>query len=152
MTVSLPASWSPRRSPLPDAPPRYSPFAGLRKAGLLRPATYERDKRRGTAHERGYDSRWQRTSRGYLDKHPLCVASKANGIIRAATLVDHIIPHRGDKKLFWDPTNWQALSDEAHNTIKKILEVRWDQGLISAAELRLDRPLPEFFALPPGGV
>lgn len=137
---------------MPDAPPRYSPFASLRKAGLLRPASYERDKRRGTAHERGYDSRWQKTSRGFLAKHPLCVASKANGIIRAAMVVDHIIPHRGDKKLFWDPGNWQALSDDVHNTIKKVLEARWEQGLIPAAELRLDRPLPEFFAPPPGGV
>lgn len=67
-------------------------------------------------------------------------------------VVDHIIPHRGDKKLFWDPGNWQALSDDVHNTIKKVLEARWEQGLIPAAELRLDRPLPEFFAPPPGGV
>jgi 5-methylcytosine-specific restriction protein A len=26
-------------------------------------------------------------------------------------VVDHIVPHRGDKKLFWDSSNWQALCD-----------------------------------------
>jgi hypothetical protein len=25
-----------------------------------------------------------------------------------ATDVDHIIPHRGDKKLFWNESNWQG--------------------------------------------
>lgn len=136
---------------MPEAVPRYSPFKHLREAGLIRPAARERDERRGTAHERGYGSRWQKTSKGFLARHPLCVASKANGVIRAATLVDHIIPHRGDMQLFWDPTNWQALSGEVHNTVKKVLEARWDQGIVTAAELRLDRPLPEFFAPPPGG-
>ncbi|MFG1378079.1 HNH endonuclease [Xanthobacter autotrophicus] len=24
-------------------------------------------------------------------------------------MVDHIIPHRGDKALMWDRSNWQAL-------------------------------------------
>ena len=32
-----------------------------------------------------------------------------------ATDVDHIIPHRGDKKLFWDSGNWQSLCHECHS-------------------------------------
>jgi len=35
-------------------------------------------------------------------------------VIRPATLVDHIIPHRGDNNLFWDEDNWQALCTECH--------------------------------------
>lgn len=54
-------------------------------------------------------------------------------------------------KLFWDSKNWQGVCGECHNVIKKVLEARWDQSLIAVADLRLDRPLPEFFALPPGG-
>jgi 5-methylcytosine-specific restriction protein A len=34
-----------------------------------------------------------------------------------ATDVDHIVPHRGDKKLFWDESNWQALC-HSHHSIK----------------------------------
>lgn len=30
-------------------------------------------------------------------------------------LVDHIIPHRGDKKLFWDERNWQGLCKKHHD-------------------------------------
>ncbi|WP_223251991.1 HNH endonuclease signature motif containing protein [Paracoccus mutanolyticus] len=36
--------------------------------------------------------------------HSCCVMCGAD-----ATLVDHIKPHRGDKALFWNWNNWQAL-------------------------------------------
>ncbi len=32
-----------------------------------------------------------------------------------ANVVDHITPHRGDKKLFWDENNWQALCKHHHD-------------------------------------
>ena len=35
--------------------------------------------------------------------------------ITPATVVDHIVPHRGDKKLFWDQSNWQPLCKEHHD-------------------------------------
>ena len=28
---------------------------------------------------------------------------------------DHIIPHRGDMRLFWDESNWQALCESWHD-------------------------------------
>jgi len=34
------------------------------------------------------------------------------GIIKPATDVDHVIPHRGNRSLFWDEENWQALCHE----------------------------------------
>ncbi|WP_295219971.1 HNH endonuclease signature motif containing protein, partial [Ruminococcus sp.] len=33
----------------------------------------------------------------------------------AATVVDHIIPHRGDPHLMWDESNWQALCKSCHD-------------------------------------
>jgi 5-methylcytosine-specific restriction protein A len=39
------------------------------------------------------------------------------GLYVRATDVDHIKPHRGDKKLFWDTSNWQALC-HSHHSIK----------------------------------
>jgi 5-methylcytosine-specific restriction protein A len=64
---------------------------------------------------RGYGGRWQRARRAYLQTNPLCVACRAEGRVAAATVVDHIVPHRGDQDLFWDETNWQALCIEHHN-------------------------------------
>ena len=51
----------------------------------------------------------------FLQAHPICVRCYAEGKITEATVVDHIIPHRGDMKLFWDKSNWQPLCEHHHN-------------------------------------
>jgi 5-methylcytosine-specific restriction protein A len=33
----------------------------------------------------------------------------------AATVVDHIVPHKGDKVKFWDSSNWQSLCKRCHD-------------------------------------
>ena len=38
-----------------------------------------------------------------------------NEVVIRATVVDHIKPHRGDQKLFWDQNNWQPLCKEHHD-------------------------------------
>lgn len=137
---------------MPEAPPRYSPFKRLREAGLIkRTAAKERDERRGSARERGYGTRWDKTSLGFRERHPLCCCCMANGVVKAATVVDHVVPHRGDMALFWDRSNWQGLCTGCHNVIKRTLELRWDRGQVTAEELKMDRRLPEWFAPPPGG-
>jgi 5-methylcytosine-specific restriction endonuclease McrA len=45
----------------------------------------------------------------------LCVACKARGIVRASELVDHIRPHNGDLRLFWDRSNWAAMCWSCHS-------------------------------------
>jgi len=30
-------------------------------------------------------------------------------------VVDHIVPHRGDRALFWDTSNWQPLCKPHHD-------------------------------------
>lgn len=32
-----------------------------------------------------------------------------------ATVVDHNIPHKGNKVLFWDVSNWQSLCKACHD-------------------------------------
>jgi 5-methylcytosine-specific restriction protein A len=83
----------------------------------LRQHRQQIDRARGTAAQRGYDARWQRYRREYLIEHPLCVnCLRANPpVIREATVVDHIKPHKGDYKLFWSPSNHQALCKQCHN-------------------------------------
>ena len=60
---------------------------------------------RPSANSRGYNSRWRRVRAAYLRKHPLCVRCMADGRYVKATVVDHIVPHRGDQKLIWDENN-----------------------------------------------
>jgi 5-methylcytosine-specific restriction protein A len=63
----------------------------------------------------GYTYRWQKFRESFLKKNPLCVECKKNGIVTVATDVDHIIPHRGDMKIFWQPGNHQALCRSHHS-------------------------------------
>lgn len=70
---------------------------------------------RESAHQRGYTSRWTKARNGYLNHHPLCVHCEAEGVVMEATIVDHIIPHKKDWKLFWDKDNWQALCKKHHD-------------------------------------
>jgi 5-methylcytosine-specific restriction endonuclease McrA len=50
----------------------------------------------------------------YLARNPLCVHCERVGRMTSATVVDHVIPHRGDRNLFWDMANWQALDADCH--------------------------------------
>lgn len=68
-----------------------------------------------SAAARGYNSRWRRESKKFLQLHPLCQECLRHGIATPATVVDHIVPHRGDPKLFWDKSNWQALCKKCHD-------------------------------------
>ena len=65
--------------------------------------------------DRGYGYAWQKARKAYLDAHPLCVECMRQGRYVKATDVDHIVPHRGDQKLFWDVGNWQALCHHCHS-------------------------------------
>jgi len=81
---------------------------------------------RTSASKRGYDSRWRKARKRFLKANPLCVEClKINRIVKA-TVVDHIIPHRGDKKLFWDENNWQALCKSCHDK-KTMTEDRYQE-------------------------
>ena len=75
---------------------------------------YEQE--RGSAAQRGYDVRWRKARLVYLAKHPLCVHCLNDGRATVATVVDHIVPHKGNQMLFWDgENNWQSLCEHHHN-------------------------------------
>ena len=68
-----------------------------------------------SAASRGYGTAWQKARKQYLEDHPLCVECMKEGRYVKATVVDHIVPHRGDEKLFWDRCNWQPLCKRCHD-------------------------------------
>jgi len=68
-----------------------------------------------SAAERGYDGKWRKARKSFLSRNPLCNRCKEKGLLVEATVVDHIIPHRGDKALFWDENNWQSLCKRCHD-------------------------------------
>lgn len=82
------------------------------------------DKTRPSASKRGYDRRWEAERKGYLKSHPFCAKCKEQGLKVLATVVDHKVPHRGDKVLFWSKSNWQGLCAHHHNSAKQSEERR----------------------------
>lgn len=82
---------------------------------------------------RVYGSRWAKARVTFLRDNPLCVMCQQQGRIEAATVVDHIEPHRlkealmsGNtvqigkaQKLFWDRKNWQSLCTSHHSSTKQ---------------------------------
>ena len=77
-----------------------------------------------TSTQRGYGYAWQRARAGYLRSHPLCRMCEAVGRYQAATVVDHITPHRGDQVVFWNSANWQSLCASCHSSAKQREENR----------------------------
>lgn len=89
--------------------------------------------RRPSARERGYDTKWQKERGAFLSQpeNQFCERCKAAGILNAGHLrmdgspqtnpkrmhlvVNHRIPHKGDKKLFWDRKNWEVACPDHHD-------------------------------------
>lgn len=90
-----------------------------------------RIERRGTAAERGYDSKWRTASEGYRAKYPWCAYCWLQGRGRVPNdLTDHLYPHgmrRGhitepQKALFWDKRYWVTSCHECHRGFKAQIE------------------------------
>ncbi|WP_280949208.1 HNH endonuclease [Beijerinckia mobilis] len=75
------------------------------------------DRRRLPARERGYDSKWERERELFLKDNRKC-----KFCCEPATIVDHIVPHKGDMKLFWSRSNWQPLCVKCHSSTKQRME------------------------------
>lgn len=83
---------------------------------------------------------WRKGRLAHLKREPLCRMCAALGIVNDGSLtsagepqpnprrrfrvVDHIVPHRGDRALFADPSNWQTLCPDHHDRTKQQEEVR----------------------------
>lgn len=65
---------------------------------------------RPNSNARGYGGAWRKARLLFLKLHPVCVVCG-----QPATDVDHIIPHKGDKKLFWAVDNLQPLCHSCHS-------------------------------------
>jgi 5-methylcytosine-specific restriction endonuclease McrA len=59
-----------------------------------------------------YDSDWERYRLKFLKVNDKCYCCG-----NPSNVVDHIVPHKGDVKLFWKEENYMPLCDSCHNTI-----------------------------------
>ena len=59
--------------------------------------------------------KWRVYSKRFRTEHPLCLHCDRRGIATPSAVVDHIVPHRGDVRLFWQASNHQALCKSCHD-------------------------------------
>lgn len=102
----------PKRPNVPCSYPRCPNLVPVGKRYCEQHKSHE-EVRSATA--RGYGYRWQKARKRFLEAHPLCEECLKRGRYTEATDVDHIIPHRGNKTLFWDESNWQSLCHRCHS-------------------------------------
>lgn len=93
-------------SVLIDAPAR---FCSAHEGDAQRTHVWER-KESAAWHHLYKTARWKKISTSFLIENPVCVSCGA-----PSDVCDHIIPHRGDEALFWDPDNKQALCKRCHD-------------------------------------
>jgi hypothetical protein len=75
-----------------------------------------------TPHSAWYKTyRWQQLRKRHLEGSPLCFMCKAAGRVTAATICDHVEPHRGDLLNFWAGP-FQSLCKTHHDSDKQALE------------------------------
>jgi len=86
-----------------------------------------------------YDARWTKSAKLFLKKNPLCVYCLQVGKTTGATVVDHIVPHKGSAELFNDPKNRQGLCKHCHDSIKAMEESRGFAVGCGADGLPLDK-------------
>jgi len=72
-----------------------------------------------------------------LQAEPLCRFCVAAGAVTAATVADHITPHRGDYDLFWTGP-LQSLCKHCHDIAKQQIERRGYHDMSDAAGFPLD--------------
>jgi 5-methylcytosine-specific restriction protein A len=81
-----------------------------------------------SSYRRGYTKQWDQAAKDFRVRYPLCgmrpggqapVLSQCyvEQRVTAATVTDHVVPHRGDRVLFWDVHgNWQSMCGSCHTT------------------------------------
>ena len=103
------------------APQQHSiPTSGSKHVAAQR---HKARDRRSSARERGYTTAWDKFSKSFLRRNPLCEFCNAKGRVEPARVTDHDIPHEHDPDLFWDNT-FTALCHRCHNSTKQRLEAK----------------------------
>lgn len=67
-----------------------------------------------------YNWDWRKFRDRYVKENPLCLHCLKEGKLTPTKDVDHIVPHQGDKDLFWLESNLQPLCKSHHS--KKTVE------------------------------
>jgi 5-methylcytosine-specific restriction protein A len=101
--------------PRPGCKYPYCPNKAIKGSSYCKGHKKLMEKQRPDSSARGYDYEWQKFREEYLKRNPFCIECIKNGKLTKSKVIDHIIPHKGDERLFWDEDNMQPLCINCHN-------------------------------------
>jgi 5-methylcytosine-specific restriction protein A len=108
---------------MPWAVPLACPCGWRRKAGQPCPrcgcGKRDNNRARGTRTARGYDNRWGRFAKQYLQRNPLCVFCAQRGIVTAASEVHHRRKLKDHPELKYDESNLAASCKPCHSALTR---------------------------------
>lgn len=64
---------------------------------------------------RYHTARWQARAKDQLTREPLCAHCLRDGLVMAARVADHVVPHKGNDEAFWNG-ELQSLCTSHHGT------------------------------------
>ncbi len=91
-----------------------SPYCGRHAAAHAR--VFRSAEHRKEAARLYRTGQWQVLRRQLLTQQPFCTECMKAGKYTLANEVDHIVPHRNNERLFYDPSNLQPLCRPCHST------------------------------------
>ena len=109
---------------MPSRPPSICQCGRAVPYGVKCVCRQERDRenrarheaKRQTSRQRGYTTKWEKARAAFLKAHPRCLhVIDGETCGEPATVVHHVIPHRGDPKLFWRKSNWLPVCKACHD-------------------------------------
>jgi len=80
-------------------------------------------------------TRWHNLRRAQLARRPFCQCPHCDGKFVKGQVVDHIEPHKGDTRLFFNPKNLQTLTKLCHDSMKQSAE-RGGRGFDRGCDIR----------------
>lgn len=86
-----------------------------------------------------YRRAWDQLRAKQLKKDPFCAYCLEFNVYKAANVVDHKIPHKGDMNLFKDPENLQSLCVTCHNRYKQRQEAT-ERNYQKATKVEMKKP------------
>lgn len=101
-----------------------------RESSSFKPRKHEPERERRQALYRADDS-WRKYCARFLALNPKCYACGER-----ATVVDHLVPHKGDEKLFKATDNHIPLCERDHNTVTGKFDYRYVPG--SSIQAKVD--------------
>jgi 5-methylcytosine-specific restriction protein A len=85
---------------------------------------------------------WADLRRVQLSRHPLCKRCKDEGRLEAATVVHHLVAHKGNWTLFNDPRNLASSCKPCHDKIEQSIEARGYDRAVGEDGWPVDRRHP----------